>query len=286
MQTIQEQYNALGTASVRHKNTKEVFSVRRVYDGKQNPLHEYPEYNHNHFIEVFDARSDGRTSTVYFMTEPMESYLSLNAIIDKHNMDEQTAATLAKEILTVIQHVTELKQDYTRITPFEIFISVHGHVKLTHPRVIASDSSLVPSGFHYMAPKVIEGTEQARFSYVWSLGMILIHLMTKAVPHSDNNQIRAIFNIILCDPPPSLKGEFSDELRDFVAKCVVVDTASRPTPKELLQHKFLKSASSVRTLRWLYDSVRHDVPYKVCDEKLYDMAMSCTLVDLQISTTA
>lgn len=44
------------------------------------------------------------------------------------------------------------------------------------------------------------------------------------------------------NPPPTLDASFSKPLREFVAACLQRDPLLRPTAKELLKHRFIKSA--------------------------------------------
>ncbi|XP_069984384.1 myosin-IIIb isoform X8 [Penaeus vannamei] len=100
---------------------------------------------------------------------------------------------------------------------------------------------------YWMAPEVIACEQQLDYSYdvrcdVWSLGITAIELADGEPPLSDVHPMRALFQIPR-NPPPSVERpiEWSAEFNDFVAECLVKDFEQRATPKELLQHPFIKS---------------------------------------------
>jgi len=55
-------------------------------------------------------------------------------------------------------------------------------------------------------------------------------------------------------PPPRLEGpQYSKDFKDFVAQCLIKDCDRRPSAKELLKHKFIRSAGKVEALQELIE---------------------------------
>lgn len=105
----------------------------------------------------------------------------------------------------------------------------------------------------WMAPEVIQ---EAGYDYkadIWSLGITAIELVKGEPPNAEIHPMKALFQIPK-SPPPRLQGNFSRELKGFVAACLVKDSANRPTAKELLQHRFIKQAGKVAGLQHLVES--------------------------------
>lgn len=50
------------------------------------------------------------------------------------------------------------------------------------------------------------------------------------------------------NPPPVLDASFSKPFREFVSLCLQRDPLARPTAKELLKHRFIKSAKKTSSL--------------------------------------
>ena len=100
-----------------------------------------------------------------------------------------------------------------------------------------------------MAPEVIQETGYDFKADVWSLGITAIELVKGEPPHADMHPMKALFHIPKV-PAPRLEGsKFSRDLKSFVAACLVKDPQSRPSAKDLLEHRFIQRAGRVEHLR-------------------------------------
>lgn len=132
-----------------------------------------------------------------------------------------------------------------------------------------------------MAPEVIQ---QAGYDFkadIWSLGITAMEMINGEPPNASTHPMKVLF-LIPKAPAPRLEGSgYSRDFKEFVAACLVKDPDRRPTAKELLQHRFIRSAGRVEGLqeliqrRQMWDSSRgrHTHP-KYYEETLSSMSVS------------
>ena len=105
-----------------------------------------------------------------------------------------------------------------------------------------------------MAPEVIEQSGYDFKADIWSLGITAMEMVNAEPPNASTHPMKVLF-LIPKAPAPRLEGpKYSRDLKDFVAACLVKDPDRRPTAKEMLQHRFIRNAGRIESLRELVRS--------------------------------
>lgn len=135
------------------------------------------------------------------------------------------------------------------IKPSNVLINSKGSIKIcdfgVSRKLINSVADTFVGTSTYMSPERIQGNGYSIKGDVWSLGLMVIELITGEFPlggHNDTpNGILDLLQQIVNEPSPKLPNDehFPQSLRDFVNKCCVKDAKERGSITELLNHEFI-----------------------------------------------
>ncbi|EEY20645.1 protein kinase byr2 [Verticillium alfalfae VaMs.102] len=91
----------------------------------------------------------------------------------------------------------------------------------------------------WMAPEVVKQTSYTRKADIWSLGCLVVEMMTGSHPFPDCTQMQAIFKIGGAMAAPTIPEHASPEAQKFLAQTFEIDYNLRPSADELMLSPFL-----------------------------------------------
>ena len=91
----------------------------------------------------------------------------------------------------------------------------------------------------WMAPEVVKQTSYTRKADIWSLGCLVVEMMTGNHPFPDCSQLQAIFKIGGGKASPTIPDTASPEAQEFLRQTFEIDHNLRPSADELMLSAFL-----------------------------------------------
>mmetsp|Transcript_39505 Transcript_39505/g.100942 ORF Transcript_39505/g.100942 Transcript_39505/m.100942 type:complete len:484 (-) Transcript_39505:27-1478(-) len=196
------------------------------------------------FLGAYHVPESGQISIVL---EYMDGG-SLGDVLQKvKKIPENILSKITEKVLHGLTHLHRKSHMVHRdIKPANILVNLDGEPKITDFGISAFiDNTLAVchtflGTVTYMSPERINSAPYSYPADIWSLGLALYESAMGHYPYDANvGPLQLMIQVVEEPSPIPPPGQFSDEFRDFVAKCLMKDPAQRPTAEALLQHPYI-----------------------------------------------
>uniref|UniRef100_A0A3P9ITJ2 Mitogen-activated protein kinase kinase kinase 4 n=1 Tax=Oryzias latipes TaxID=8090 RepID=A0A3P9ITJ2_ORYLA len=222
-----------------HKTIKETADELKIFEGIKHP----------NLVRYFGVELH-REEMYIFMEYCDEGTLEE---VSKLGLQEHVIRLYSKQITTAINVLHEHGIVHRDIKGANIFLTSSGLIKLgdfgcsvklrnnTHTMPGEVNSTLGTAA--YMAPEVItraKGEGHGRAADIWSLGCVLIEMVTGKRPwHEYEHNFQIMYKVGMGHKPP-IPEKLSTEGKDFLCHCLESEPKRRWTASMLLDHPFVK----------------------------------------------
>jgi mitogen-activated protein kinase kinase kinase len=257
-----------------HAITGELMAVKQVempgnaggqVDTKKNTMvealkHEIGllrELKHSNIVSYLGSNTEGTFLNIFLEYVPGGSVAKM--LVTYGPLGESLIANFVRQILKGLAYLHSKDIIHRDIKGANILVDHQGSVKISDfgisKRVEASTLmggssnakkagqrvSLQGSVF-WMAPEVVKQTAYTRKADIWSLGCLIVEMLTGQRPHPNCSQLQAIFKIGRGseEARPTVPELASDSLKKFLDTTFDIEYDRRPEADELLSSEWLK----------------------------------------------
>ncbi|KAG8583055.1 hypothetical protein GDO81_008264 [Engystomops pustulosus] len=222
-----------------HKTIKETADELKIFEGIKHP----------NLVRYFGVELH-REEMYIFMEYCDEGTLEE---VSRLGLQEHVIRLYTKQITIAINVLHEHGIVHRDIKGANIFLTSAGLIKLgdfgcsvklkNNAQTMPGEVNSTLGTAAYMAPEVItraKGEGHGRAADIWSLGCVLIEMVTGKRPwHEYEHNFQIMYKVGMGHKPP-IPDRLSPEGKDFLSHCMESDPKKRWTASQLLDHPFVK----------------------------------------------
>jgi hypothetical protein len=183
------------------------------------------------------------------------SLTDLLDVFEDMPMKEPLIARVSADVAAALAYIHDKEQIHRDIKSDNILVGRTGVVKLADFGYAAQLSeagqkrNTIVGTPYWMAPELIRGSNYDFKVDVWSLGIMLMEMAEGDPPYMEFPPLRALFLITTRGIPDLRSPEnFSAAMQSFLHDTLEIEPDQRPSAAQLLEHDFLKTASTADDL--------------------------------------
>jgi len=226
----------------------------------------------NYIVKYYGSYFSRQTNTLWLILE----YCASGSVVDLMlAMDrcytETEIATIVKMVLEGLILIHSKNLIHRDVKGANILLSEDGYAKLGDfgVGVKLKDDNLKKSkkgSPYWMSPQVVLNQGYGTGTDIWSLGITCLELINAEPPNSDLKPVEVMEKIGKCkidfDELFTINRnvKLSEDFKNFVKRCLVIEESKRATAKELIKHSFItKKAKDKNLLSNLYKKHINDL---------------------------
>ena len=214
------------------------------------------ELKHPNIVQYLGSNSDDTHLNIFLEYVAGGSVATM--LVNYGSLPQSLITTFVRQILKGLAYLHSKDIIHRDIKGANILVDNHGSVKISdfgiskrvestlrtsvaHPKGRGGQRVSLQGSVFWMAPEVVKQTAYTRKADIWSLGCLIVEMMTGSHPHPNCTQLQAIFKIGGSgEARPDIPADASDEMRHFLERTFEIEHEKRPTAEELLGFAFVE----------------------------------------------
>ncbi|WVR04428.1 hypothetical protein IAU60_001431 [Kwoniella sp. DSM 27419] len=233
----------LPTGSARNEERK-----RSMVSALEREIELLKELQHENIVQYLDSSADGQNLNIFLEYVPGGSVAAL--LSNYGAFEEALVKNFVRQILTGLNYLHEREIIHRDIKGANILVDNKGGIKISDFGISKKVESNLITGLKanrpslqgsvfWMAPEIVKQTSYTSKADIWSVGCLVVEMLTGTHPWADLTQMQAIFRIGSQAPTPVMPADISPEAADFLQQTFEIDHDARPTAAQLLDHPFI-----------------------------------------------
>jgi mitogen-activated protein kinase kinase kinase len=212
------------------------------------------ELKHENIVQYLGSNSDDTHLNIFLEYVPGGSVATM--LVNYGPLGESLISNFVRQILNGLAYLHSKDIIHRDIKGANILVDNKGTVKISDfgiSKRVEASSLLTPAkkgaaqrvslqgSVFWMAPEVVRQTAYTRKADIWSLGCLIVEMLTGQHPHPNCTQMQAIFKIGSqdTDTSPTIPDNVSEDLRLFLARTFHNEHEKRPSADDLLKSSFI-----------------------------------------------
>ncbi|KAF8320024.1 kinase [Clavulina sp. PMI_390] len=198
------------------------------------------ELQHPNIVQYLDSAMDDTHLNIFLEYVPGGSLVTV--LRGFGAFAEGLTRTWVKQILSGLLYLHDKNIIHRDIKGANILIDNKGFAKISDfgisKRTESGNRPSLQGSVFWMAPEVVKQSAHTVKADIWSLGCLVVEMLTGEHPWANLSQMQAIFKIG-SSARPELPPDVSKECEDFLQKTFEIDHTKRSSASELLEHPWI-----------------------------------------------
>ncbi|PVU94962.1 hypothetical protein BB561_002153 [Smittium simulii] len=198
---------------------------------------------HKNIVRYLGYESDSKSLYIFLEYVPGGSVKT--ALLSFGVFPESLVKFYIRQILEGLVYLHDSNIIHCDIKGGNVLIDHAGNVKISDFGISKKVEEVgLNSKNRAMAPEIVQSSNYSPKCDIWSLGCLVIEMLTGKHPFPESDQFQALLRIGK-NNKPEIPSNISPEASDFIEKTLAIDLNKRPSAKELLDHSFVLSGPKI-----------------------------------------